>query len=492
MAHHLSDWCADDYTSHRLAMRPDVVAMRLMAWSAHLPLLKDALNKDEKLKAIVHQKFAQQAQWLYFTAPLADSGVARLRAAAGLTLTYLVYGERPAHWQRGITLLLRGLKKQILPDGGHISRAPEASAEILNICLAIGAGLVAHNITAPPQLSEAVQRMAAFTRLMCHHDGTLASFQGGLPSTATRIQPLIRTSIMRGKKQSMAYADKSGYQRLAAGKSCLLIDVGAPRPHPRTKPHFAPLAFELSHNKERLIVNCGANRLYGHDWQDAMRQAGAHSGLSFADTPPMPQAIDWQITQRRNEDNRGIWLEASHAAFSRSHGVRHYRRLFMAATGEDIRGEDLLIGGNHQNRRGNSQKSGRKSGRTSIGALFYMRFHLHPGVTTSLLAGGDAALLVARDGHGWHLRVARDSDTPLAMETAEEKIGDKEIEKPTQDIPESIQDNISDSLLQIEESVYMDGEGKPHACRQLSLRAHVQPQDTRIRWALRYVGRHGR
>jgi uncharacterized heparinase superfamily protein len=212
----------------------------------------------------------------------------------------------------------------------------------------------------------------------------------------------------------------------------------------------------MSHGGDRLIVNCGPNLVHGADWQLAARGLAAHSTLAFdADVAdpflrsgmgarrlgPRVKGDGWHITNRRVEDKSGIWLEASHSIFLETHGVRHNRRFFIDATGEDIRGEDLLLADmNHVAREG---------------ATFHLRFHLHPKVKASLQSGGDAILLLTPAGHGWQFR--------LASEAA----GD----------------------LRIEESVYMGHSGVPQRCQQITVQGRLMHGDTLMRWALRYAGR---
>ena len=109
----------------------------------------------------------------------------------------------------------------------------------------------------------------------------------------------------------------------------------------------------MSHGGDRLIVNCGPNLVHGADWRLAARGLAAHSTLAFdADVTdpflrhglaakrlgPRVKGEAWQVTGRRVEDKSGIWLETSHAIFLETHGVRHNRRFFIDAAGEDIRG----------------------------------------------------------------------------------------------------------------------------------------------------------
>ena len=93
-----------------------------------------------------------------------------------------------------------------------------------------------------------------------------------------------------------------------------------------------------------------------------------------------------------------------------------------------------------------------------IAARFHLRFHLHPQVSATLQSGGSSVLLVSHGGHGWQFRFAPQAD----------------------------------QILKIEESVFMGHEGIPQRCQQIAIAGTLQPKDTQMKWAMRYVGRIGR
>ena len=83
-------------------------------------------------------------------------------------------------------------------------------------------------------------------------------------------------------------------------------------------------------------------------WQDASRATAAHSTLVIADTNSSelrPCGIGRhpnQVEVQRQEANGAHWLEASHDGYLTAFGALHRRRLYMAESGEDIRGEDAI------------------------------------------------------------------------------------------------------------------------------------------------------
>ena len=137
--------------------------------------------------------------------------------------------------------------------------------------------LKARQVALPAAIISARQNMQTLLSMLRHKDGRLSVFHGGLESDAAALDAVVGKS---GKP--ISFAQKSGYQRLDAGDSCVLVDVGdAPRGAHSIAAHAAPLAFEMSHGGDRLIVNCGPNLVHGADWRLAARGLAAHSTLAF-------------------------------------------------------------------------------------------------------------------------------------------------------------------------------------------------------------------
>ena len=443
-------WAVGPYLYQRAPMRPALVGRRLMRWAQGLSQVKSGF--DGQALARIHTSFSAQTRWLEKLAGQGDDGIERLQCALGLALAACALPQQGQTLRRAIDLLDREMRRQILPDGGHASRNPAVLADLLADLLALEAVLKARQVALPAAIISARQNMQTLLSMLRHKDGRLGVFHGGLESDAAALDAVVGKS-----DKPISFAQKSGYQRLDAGDSCVLVDVGdAPRGAHSIAAHAAPLAFEMSHGGDRLIVNCGPNLVHGADWRLAARGLAAHSTLAFdADVTdpflrhglaakrlgPRVKGEAWQVTGRRVEDKSGIWLETSHAIFLETHGVRHNRRFFIDAAGEDIRGEDLLLADmNHRPREG---------------AAFHLRFHLHPHVKASLQSGGDAVLLLTPSGHGWQFRLASEAT----------------------------------AALRIEESVYMGQSGIPQRCQQMAVQGRLAHGDTLMRWALRYAGR---
>jgi hypothetical protein len=90
------------------------------------------------------------------------------------------------------------------------------------------------------------------------------------------------------------------------------------------------------------------------------------------------------VTCERAEEGGHQWIAAAHDGYRRRHGVSYARELYLAADGDDLRGEDRLTG--------------------RSGVAFAVRFHLHPSVAASLGENGNGAVLRLPGGAAWRLR----------------------------------------------------------------------------------------
>ena len=263
---------------------------------------------------------------------------------------------------------------QILRDGGHVSRAPQIALTVLAILIEMQTALLAHHIEPPVGLVSAIDRMVPFIKAMQFGDGGFALMGGATDATADLIERVILASA--SKARAITSATQTGYQRIRAGQTTLLLDCGEDRTSHGG--HRAPASFEVAVGKVRLFGNCG-RRLGDSNqaWAHALASTAAHTALVInnTDTDPIQNT---KVTRRDHEGARLI--EAKHDGY-RKFGITHTRSIYVDAGGTDIRGEDILSGGSSQ--------------------PLSIRFHLHPDVRASMVEGGGEVIVKPPRGKGW-------------------------------------------------------------------------------------------
>ena len=114
----------------------------------------------------------------------------------------------------------------MLPDGVHASRSPERGLDLLFDLLALDDALSQLGAPAPPEVSRAIDRLAAATRFFALADGRLAAFQGGEPGRRADVAAALALDVGGGEVPRAA--PYGGYHRLEGGPLQLIVDAGAP------------------------------------------------------------------------------------------------------------------------------------------------------------------------------------------------------------------------------------------------------------------------
>ncbi len=391
----VAGWCRRFGWWDAVAWHPPVLARRVVAWLGFYDFF--AASADDALRTRFFRALLRQLRHLDRTAGAARAPMDRLVVAKALIAAGIALPEDADRLSAGLARLGRILARDFLPDGGHAARAPWVQLKTLRHLVDMRAALGAASKPIPEALQQAIDRLAGVVRFLRHGDGGLALFHDGNEGEGWLIDVMLAQAVSRAALPQRLNA--TGYERLQAGRTVILMDVGGPPPPGMdATAHASALAFEMSVGKERLIVNMGAAPPGQAEWRKLQRATAAHSTLVVADTnsarlrPAGGFARAAGTVAARREDQDGAALvDARHDLYAKRFGLVHRRRLFLAPGGEDLRGEDTL-----------SAAPG-KGGRRSGGHEFALRFHLHPDVSASLLQGGGVLLRLARGGF-WRMR----------------------------------------------------------------------------------------
>ncbi|MGK2741732.1 heparinase II/III family protein [Tepidicaulis sp. LMO-SS28] len=463
----VENWVSAAGRWHPVGWRPHVIGRRLISWVANGRLLME--DSELVYRSTMLRNMAAQARHLSRVARLAPPGEARLTAALGLAFSGLCLSDGPKRLAKGLKLVCEELERQILPDGGHVSRSPAAQLSILLDLVSLREALIARRVEVPLEIRNAIDRMMPMLRFFRHGDGKLALFNGSNEGPDGAIDAVLAYDDTKGKP--FGFAPHSGYQRLAAGPSNIIVDTGPPPPGRYSHDsHAGCLSFELSAGRSRIVVNCGDTRLFGPDWRAASRATAAHSTLVVEDTSSArftqgamahillgPRLMEGpaRVESRRNETPEGILLEASHNGYETRFGLIHRRRLFLSASGEDLRGEDQLLRIEEGDPPPWAPAYWKKK---TENEAFAIRFHLHPEARASLAHDGSNVLVLLGNGDGWQFR-ARVAG--------------------------------GDGQLGLEDSVYLGGGETTRRAEQIVVSGRVFKDEAKVQWAWRRLSTRG-
>jgi uncharacterized heparinase superfamily protein len=386
--------------------RPHVVARRLMTWASFGRFILS--NSDILFRSRVLWSMARQARHLAASVKRAPAGLPRLTAVMGLVHSGITLPDAEQRLTKGLHLLSEELTEQILADGGHISRNPEAVLSVMSDLLSIVDAMRIRNMSVPATVRRAMDRMTPMVRFMTLGDGKLANFNGGSEGPDGWSASLLMHE--ETAHRALTHATHSAYDGLNLGPTTIVVDVGcAPPPEVSTEAHAGTLAFEMSVGSERLIVNCGAPLTKGAEWLQATRATAAHSTLTIADTSSAPMvAQDFALRllgprmtsgpthteSKRDETADGLWLRMNHDGYVKPFGLLHERDMFLSNDGAKLVGIDRVV------------PRGRRADAPS--APLALRFHLHPNVRATLDAEKKTAMLALPSGASWRFETSGD------------------------------------------------------------------------------------
>lgn len=437
---HYGQW--NGQTSQSITWRPDVMGTRLANWIACYEFYGESAS--DELQEKIFDSLHRQLRYLEksVSMPTASSqDLYALPALKGLIYAGLALEDKEALVEKALELLDKHIYKQILSDGGHITRSPKILCDSVQLLIDVRSALKQAGQSCPLFLQNALDRSVQALRSLRHGDRYFVTMngagEGSLEGDAERVQTILFQA--GSKARALRHLPHMGYERLTCGKSLVIVDVGkSPRRPFDANCHGAPLSFEWSFSRERVFVSCGTHPTDTH-WQDALRNTAAHNTLTIDDRNAVEFGSDGHVTRSpqkitlmRDDKDRKSLLEASHDGYVPVNGMTHRRRLFLSEGGHDLRGEDNLHCA---------------LGMTRDHAVS-VRFHLHPDVKVSLIKGGVEALMRLKSGTGFRF-------------------------------------SLSGGALSLEDSIYLGTGTRPRKTKQLVITSPMQDDTLQIKWAVR-------
>ncbi|HEY8580120.1 MAG TPA: heparinase II/III family protein [Beijerinckiaceae bacterium] len=389
---------------------PTVAARRLLSWVSQSPLLLEGADAGFYRRFL--RGLGRHIAYLRGEMRGGLEGDARLFAAVALVQATLCSEGYASLRKRAGKWLTDELGAQILPDGGHIGRNPQTLVDLLLDLLPLRQAYLARNVAAPPELVGAIDRMMPMLRAFRHPDSALALFNGMGVTAPDTLATVLAYDDARA--QPILNAPYSGYQRLEGEGAVLLFDAGgAPPPAFSRRAHAGALAFELSLDNQRLVVNCGAPATQNPALRVAARSTAAHSTLCLdgESSARLPDEEDGFAAGRivigpsapravRQDLAAGAVAEATHDGYASRFGLLHSRQVALAADGARAEGVDRL-----------TRAPGAKAAQSAQEAV--IRFHLHPAVRAEPLEADQGVALTLPGGEVW---VFHASGAPVAIE----------------------------------------------------------------------------
>jgi uncharacterized heparinase superfamily protein len=377
----VSDWIAmHGRRISGIAWEPATTARRVIAWLQHSSVVLQ--GTEFPFYRTFLRSLAVQIRYLRAMAPEMPDGKDRLRVRLALAFAALSLPASRTVVRNASRNLAAELDRQILPDGGHISRNPFAVLELLADLLPLRHTYANQAETPPEALIGAIDRMLPALRFFRHQDGSLARFNGMGATIQDRIAAILRHDDTAGRP--LLHAPHSGYERLSMGGTTVIADTGpAPPPEVSADAHAGCLSFELSSGRQHYVVNAGVDAFGADEFRPLARATAAHSTATLNDTssarfshpgrmsgllgPTLVAGPRHVPCERLDRDGMQGFV-ASHDGYVSRFGLFHERELTLSDGGNLLEGTDRFF------------RAGGAPAKKNGHDLVTLRFHIHPDI----------------------------------------------------------------------------------------------------------------
>jgi uncharacterized heparinase superfamily protein len=400
------EWIALRRLSHGIAYEPEVIARRLISWISQANMLLDDL--DARAYTQIMSSIGQQIVALRTTWRNAPDGVPRMVCLIALVLSGLAVSGHDRQLKEAEAALIAELNRQILDDGGHISRSASLLSDLIIDLLPLGQCFGSRALVPPDEINTAIKKSLRFLRFMRLGDGMLARFNGVSTGSPAALATVLGYSA--GEHDIMAIARQSGYARLERGRTIVIADVGSPPPlELSTEAQAGALSFEMTSRQYLIFANGGFPGPADHDWDSVARATASHNTLCLAETSSsrlirhdqLESMVDGlpirgpdSVASEFFDETDQAELVASQDGYLKRFGLIHVRRLILSASGAKLEGVDTL-------------EPPKGTLRLKQDLPYAIHFHLHPDCVCQAVGQG-ACRITLRDGQIW-LFTASDS-----------------------------------------------------------------------------------
>jgi len=374
----VSSWIFKCDQFNKISWHPYPLSLRIISWVSYANWLTD--GSSESFKNQFLDSLARQIDHLQRVVEWDVEGNHIIKNLKALIFVGLCIKGKQSIYLDALETLLKQLKKQILPDGGHYEKSPHYHVDVLKDLIEIKSLITKSGQAVPAQFDDIIDRMVEVLAFYRYPDGALGLFNDGEINTNKHLNEILK---YRGSVEKPPHLlEDTGYARLERGKTLVMMDVGKCCPDELpAHAHADTLSFELCIDKERIFVNQGTY-LYQHKLRNILRGTKAHNTVCVDNENSAEVWKTFRLGRRpekvtcmvKKAPQVGIGVEGEHDGY-RHIGVKHERRIFLSEDGENIRGEDFLVG-----------KKGSKQHK--IEAFF----HLHPSVEHHLISYTEAEI----------------------------------------------------------------------------------------------------
>jgi uncharacterized heparinase superfamily protein len=314
--------------------RPHIIGHRLSSWISLFDFFGTSADDAFRHKVLI--SICQQYQHLQRVWGRSKNIFYNFLALKGLIFCAATLPKQKAKIPIYVKLLEKNLKRQIMPDGGHMSRSPIVQVHLLKDLIDIRS-LITNNKEEQQVIQSTIQSIAPIVRLFRHGDGGLTHFKGDVDmglfpylarsTTGALVDTALSLSDVRGRPSGRA--DYMGYERCSNKTGLLLLN---------TKVSLA--SYNLAEPLDQ-----GVNIL-DFEWSLG-RQRIIEKGDIVIQTSPcefvkLHNQTAGHLSIRRHSENQLDYVAAHYDQFFDGLSYNHQRELYMPNEEGVLKGHDTV------------------------------------------------------------------------------------------------------------------------------------------------------
>lgn len=361
----IEKWINENAPGVGCGWEPYPVSLRIVNW------IKWAIRTNKLSESALHS-LAVQLRWLSKKIEFHLLGNHLIANAKALVFGgFFFEGNEAATWlDKGLRILDREIKEQILPDGAHYELSTmyhaivfEDILDLINISNCFSKKLIGIDYDIIEKWHNVGSKMQSWYHSMCHSDSEISFFNDAALDIAPNRKELdlyAKRVLRKGSlsaKRNFIHNEDSGYIKILGSKASILIDVA--KIGPDCLPghaHADTLSFEMSLGNQRVIVNSGTS-YYGTS-PERIRQRGtlAHNTVTIDGRNSSEIWSGFRVARRANPINLKVIqrnslnemeIQCSHDGYFYLRGKPIHHRIWNISENE-ISISDKVIGNYHK------------------------------------------------------------------------------------------------------------------------------------------------
>ena len=360
----LTTWLQTDHRGDRIAWRIDVVGQRLVAWMGAYDFF--AASAGPSFRSNLMEQTAVHTAWLKKRIGQVSPGSGRFSAIAGLAAGAVAVGAGDKYFSVIDGIFAAACRDDIGSDGWVTNASPIDQLDTLMRLLDLRAAANAVGWQFRDNIFEVISAVSEPVSVLRAGNGGLAVFSGG-EGDPWAVDLALASSGWRGR--AVLDLPNAGYSRALAGRSSAVLSARNG-------------ALEFSHGSDRILVSVGSI-----SDAPAPRYQSDRASVFSAPIAMSSRFLDFNPIERVTDEGASL-LTASYRQARPE--IAWKRRIFLAADGFDLRGEDFM------------------ETRSKVEGL--VPFHLHPSAD-AIQIDETSALIRTSSGQGWRLR----ADQPIQL-----------------------------------------------------------------------------